>query len=240
VPGETSRPDTQPWFIAPRKPARLGAGFDFNPHATEIRNFVREVSQETPVDAVLLDAGAGQCQYRDSFKHTRYIAADFARGDSNWDYSKLDIICVLHQIPLAPASMDVILCTEVMEHIYNPLEVMRELSRVLRPGGTIYATVPFTLGEHQVPHDYYRYTRFALGYILKQANLQPVFIRPVHGYFFRLLCDLRVSGKYLKHTLWHVPFLAMQIFIWLFMNRLESRDLDHTNTSSFQVKAVKI
>jgi SAM-dependent methyltransferase len=65
-------------------------------------------------------------------------------------------------IPFEDASFDHILCTEVLEHVEDPASLIAEMSRVLRPGGTIVVTVPFSARVHHAPHDYHRYTSFRL------------------------------------------------------------------------------
>jgi len=214
-------------------------GFDSDPELTAVHQFIDEIAKEVISGVKLLDAGAGQCQYKNKFSHTQYIAVDFAQGDKGWDYSNLDITCSLHKIPLETNSIGAIICIQVMEHIPNPAEVLAELFRVLRPGCALYISVPFASGEHQIPHDYYRYTRYAWSHLLKQAGFNVNYIRPVNGYFFRLFCELRVSGKYLKNSIWHVPFLMFQIFLAIFMRQLEKKDHDQVYTGSFHIKAVK-
>lgn len=214
-------------------------GFDSDPELTAVHQFIDEIAKEVRPGLKLLDAGAGQCQYKNKFSHTEYIAVDSAQGDKDWDYSQLNITCSLHKIPLETNSIDAIICMQVMEHIYNPAEVLAELYRVLHPGCALYISVPFSSGEHQIPYDYYRYTRYAWRHLLKQAGFKVDYIRPVNGYFFRLFCELRVSGKYLKNTLWHAPFLMLQVFLAIFMRQLESKDYDQVYTGSFHIKAVK-
>ncbi|MBU6407886.1 MAG: methyltransferase domain-containing protein [Alphaproteobacteria bacterium] len=65
-------------------------------------------------------------------------------------------------IPFPDATFDYVLCTEVLEHVENPGELIAEMRRVLRPGGLIVATVPFSARVHHAPHDFHRYTRYRL------------------------------------------------------------------------------
>ena len=68
----------------------------------------------------------------------------------------------------------------------EPAAVIAELARVLKPGGRMLLIVPHEWEEHQIPHDYFRYTRYGVRYLLERAGLTPVAIEPVGG-FFRLL-----------------------------------------------------
>lgn len=65
-------------------------------------------------------------------------------------------------IPFGDASFDTILCTEVLEHAAAPEALIAEIERVLKPGGTLLATVPFSARVHYAPYDFHRFTKFAL------------------------------------------------------------------------------
>ena len=156
---------------------RSPAGTGGSPRLARVRNAYRKAcfadtyllsahvaraSVETPHGARVLDAGAGEQQYRWLFDHTEYVSCDFGRGDDAWNYSGLGALCDLEALPWATETFDVCLLTEVLEHLARPDRVMAEVARTLRPGGRVYVTVPFAFPEHQVPHDFHRYTSFAL------------------------------------------------------------------------------
>lgn len=61
-------------------------------------------------------------------------------------------------IPFLDQAFDVVLCTEVLEHVANPEEMIREIYRVLKNGGTGIVTIPWSARFHYQPHDYHRYT----------------------------------------------------------------------------------
>lgn len=113
--------------------------------------------------ARVLDAGAGQGRYRPLLAHTEYRAQDFAAYEGtdsgplpeDWAYVALDYVCDITAIPVEDASFDVVLCTEVLEHVPDPLAALRELTRVLRPGGTLLVTAPLGSGMHQEPYHFY-------------------------------------------------------------------------------------
>jgi SAM-dependent methyltransferase len=66
------------------------------------------------------------------------------------------------------------MATEVLEHCPDPNRVINEMKRVLKPGGLLFFTVPFLWNLHEVPHDEYRYTPFALQRIFKECGMEEI------------------------------------------------------------------
>lgn len=120
---------------------------------------------DIPPGQRILDAGAGELQYKRFCAHLDYVSQDFAqydgRGDGSglqkgaWDQSQLDIVCDITSIPEPDASFDAAMCIEVLEHLPDPIRALRELTRLLRPGGTLIITAPFCCLTHFAPHFYY-------------------------------------------------------------------------------------
>ena len=119
---------------------------------------------QLPVGWRLLDAGAGEQRYRQHCGHLSYVSQDFAEYQpeqntaglhmARWDYGRLDIVSDITAIPEADASFDAILCSEVFEHLPDPLAAVREFARLLRPGGQLLLTAPFLSLTHFAPHHY--------------------------------------------------------------------------------------
>jgi SAM-dependent methyltransferase len=116
-----------------------------------------------PPGARLLDAGAGECQYKKHCGHLKYVAHDNAvydgKGDSglqtgSWDFSQIDIVSDILAIPEPDSSFDAVLCTEVLEHLPDPVRALDEMARLLRPGGTFIITAPFWSLTHFAPYHY--------------------------------------------------------------------------------------
>lgn len=93
----------------------------------------------------------------------------------------------------ADESFDVVLLSDVLEHIYSPKEFLREAARVLMPGGEIVIGVPFLYWVHEAPHDYFRYTEFCLKRMLDEAGFELVRVRRVGG-AFEVLADVMLKA----------------------------------------------
>jgi SAM-dependent methyltransferase len=96
-------------------------------------------------------------------------------------------------LPFANASFDSVIFTDVLEHLAEPLSAIREIARVLRPGGTLIAGVPFFYRVHEGPHDFYRYTEFALRRFCKLSGLSVLELTP-YGGLPEILVDLTSKG----------------------------------------------
>lgn len=106
----------------------------------------------------LLDIGCGAKPYRVLATGVGdYVGADIAPGP------EVDHVLVPGQpLPLQDASVDAVLCTQVLEHVRDFDQLWREVLRVLRPGGRLILTIPFMFNEHGSPHDYRRLSRHGL------------------------------------------------------------------------------
>lgn len=172
---------------------------------TFIEDSVSAFARALPAGARLLDAGAGEAQYAHLFPHVRYVGVDLAIGDPAWDYRRLHAIADLERLPFADGAFDAALHVVTLEHLARPAAALAELARVMRPGAALLLVAPQEWEVHQAPHDYYRYTRYGLEYLLAQAGFRIEEIRPAGGLFVvisrRLLNACRM-------VFWLLPVLA--------------------------------
>lgn len=103
-------------------------------------------------DGLILDAGAGW-------------RTDYLPNVVNFEivpYPSTDVLGVGEELPFEDSSFDAVLSLSVLEHVKDPFTCARELARVLKPGGTLYASVPFLQPYHGYPHHYYNMTHQGL------------------------------------------------------------------------------
>ncbi|MDA2916736.1 class I SAM-dependent methyltransferase [Nitrospinae bacterium AH_259_B05_G02_I21] len=155
-----------------------------DPSRDAIQGVLEEVANELAHGTRVLDAGAGEARYSSLFARANYVACDFAKGEPKWDYSRLSVVCDLAALAFQDGTFDLIISTEALEHIPDPQAVFKEFARALVNGGRLLVTVPFQgYREHQVPYDYYRYTRYGLEYLAGQAGLKVDEVRAIGGVF---------------------------------------------------------
>ncbi len=149
-----------------------------NPFWSEWRNanydFYAHELLSLPVDLELVDLGAGPLQFRDIFKLFKYTGVDFVA------FPDVSIVTDLTKgIPLDDGSADIITLSNTLEHIPDPLPLLKESRRIVRNGGYIFGTVPFLVQEHQEPYDFNRYTHFQLERLLTEAGFTHVRVVPL-------------------------------------------------------------
>ena len=127
-------------------------------------NWIRDKLKKIEKNSKILDAGAGECKYKKYCSHLVYESQDFCQytgvGDGvglqtkNWNTSNIDIISDITSIPVGDLSYDVVLCTEVLEHVPHPENAIKEFSRILKVGGELILTAPFCSQTHFAPYHY--------------------------------------------------------------------------------------
>lgn len=173
--------------------------------------WVRAALAALPPGWRLLDAGAGEQRFRGDCAHLRYVSQDFAQYDPardatglqmpSWNYGQLDHVCDIAHIPEPDGTFDAILCTEVFEHLPNPLLALAEFARLLRPGGVALITAPFASLTHFAPHHYASgLSRYWYEKHLPAHGFEVVEITPNGNWFEWLAQEIRriseISGRY--------------------------------------------
>lgn len=152
-----------------------------NSSRTHLYRWNQEFAKLVKKDEYVLDAGAGKAPYRHLFSIANYETADFEMVTK--EYHPSTYVCDLASIPVEDEHFHYIVFNQVMEHLPEPLTVLKEFRRILKPGGKILCTCPLFYEEHEQPYDFYRYTQFAHRYLFKEAKLEIEFLEWMEGYF---------------------------------------------------------
>lgn len=181
----------------------------------------------------LIDLGCGRVPFYGLYKD---------RVDSvtcvDWENSVhqnpfLDLTCDLTQpLPFPDGSFDTILLSDVLEHIPEPENLWREMQRILRPEGRIILNVPFFYKLHEIPHDYYRYTEFALRRFAAKCNLNVVVLEPMGG-IPEIVADLSAKLSYKIPGAGKMLSVASQLICRLFLKTALGRKTSQKTSSQF-------
>jgi SAM-dependent methyltransferase len=116
-----------------------------------IVDFMKFASRNVKSSDIVLDAGAGSCPYKKYFVHAKYESTDFENIFDQSLKNKHDFICSLDKIPKPDNYYNIIINTQVLEHVKYPQKVINEFYRTLKPGGKLFLTAPQGWGVHGAP-----------------------------------------------------------------------------------------
>lgn len=215
----------------------------------------KNILEKIPAGKSILDAGAGEQRYRQFCSHLKYTSQDFAQYDGmgdnhalqtkNWDYKNLDIVSDIVDIPVDAESFDAVMCTEVCEHLPDPIMALKELTRVLKPGGILILTAPFASLSHFTPYHYYSgFNRYFYLYHLEKLGYEQMTIEPNGNYIdYLALENLRLNGVLRRYC--HKSLsLGYKFLIWCLLKQLYKMNRVENNSSElccwgYHVTAIK-
>ena len=189
--------------------------------------FVQRAARSVPSGSLVLDAGVGDGLYRHHFADHRYESADFAQVEKAYA-PDITYVCDLANIPVEDDRYDLVVLTQVLEHLPEPHKVLAELRRVLKPGAEIWASCPFYFEEHEQPYDFYRYTQFALRWQFETAGFSDPQVEWLEGYFMTVSYQLSLMRSAIPRKPWLVPIKAVVRGLAELLARL---DTSHKTTS---------
>lgn len=152
-----------------------------------IRQFMVFASKEVKVGDRVLDAGAGSSPYQDYFSHSIYESADTC--------GKQTYLCQVENLPVRDNSYDVIVNTQVIEHVKSPITMLKEFNRVLKPTGKLFLTAPQGYGIHS-DNNYFNFLDGGLRLLLGEAGFDVMSIKPLGGIFWMIGGHIRLLPWY--------------------------------------------
>jgi SAM-dependent methyltransferase len=177
----------------------------------------------------VLDAGAGRMPYRRLFSHVTYEAADLL--DHGQKY-----VCDLADIPVPDDSFDLVFCSQTLEHVTDPVRVLKELRRVFKPGGEAWMTAPFSYEEHLKPFDYFRYSQFAWQHMAGEAGFEVEELDWLEGYYAALSYQLQVAYKALPDSMRWWRFILLHLARKLAREELTNAKLKRGLCKNYRVR----
>jgi SAM-dependent methyltransferase len=136
------------------------------------------------IEGKTLDVGCGKKPYKGLFKNvTEYVGMDIENSGHDHSNEDIDVYYDGKIFPFPDHSFDSVITNQVFEHVFNPEDFMKEITRVLKPGGHLLLTVPFAWDEHEQPYDFARYSSFGISHILQSNGFQvKTFIKSTKGF----------------------------------------------------------
>jgi SAM-dependent methyltransferase len=127
----------------------------------------------------VVDVGCGAQPYRPLLPaEAEYVGLDIVKAGERFGYDAPDTIHFEGgRWPDEAREADLVLCTEVLEHVLDPSSLLGEAHAALRPGGRLLLTVPFAARWHFVPYDYWRFTPSSLAHLLERAGFDQIVVR---------------------------------------------------------------
>jgi SAM-dependent methyltransferase len=188
------------------------------------RTALENVAKEKPY---VVDIGCGHKPYADLFEGCDYLGVDYSDNDSS-----PDIIADAMNIPLESETADIVFSTQVIEHVPNPKEMVKECFRLLKPGGYLILTGPFYWPLHEEPYDFHRFTKYGFESMLSNSGFSFWEIRPDGGDWAQIFLSINLKMKS-KLT---IPF---RIILNLFGSLLDEFDKAYGSPSNYTIIAKK-
>jgi len=242
----------KPWF------QRLCNRYDthddlVNVAASFRRQWIAKKAQKIEPNSTVIDVGAGEAPYRDLFKHCVYKTHDFMQypgtsfgvNEEKWQYTDIDFVSDIINIPVPDASFDTVLCTEVLEHVPEPINALREMSRILISGGTLLLTVPLSAGLHQEPYHFYGgFTPYFFQMYLVKFGLEIKEITPIYGLYRHTGQEVYRSARILleKQSERFTLLKRFLLFYWIpnYFKKIEEEVAVNEFTLGYVLEARKI
>lgn len=167
---------------------------------------------------ILLDVGCGIKPYEKIFAPyvEKHYGTEYS-SDSGYRGNRADVAGDASAMSFADASVDTILCTEVLEHVADPEKVIEEFARILKPGGVIITTAPFFFPIHD-EYDFFRYTDKGIPVIMKRYGLEVEKVEPLSGtgVTLAILCNMFWYEMGFIWTKWLYPIgLVLRPLLWI-------------------------
>jgi SAM-dependent methyltransferase len=145
------------------------------------------------LESPVLDLGCGGQTYAPLLDGHRVVGVDLSgSGDIRADLER--------PLPFCDDTFPTVVLFNVLELVRNDAQLLREIRRVLRPGGRLVLWTPFLIPVHHQPRDYRRHTGLLLEKLLGEADFTRITVTPHGGLGL-------VVGTFGAHLAAPVPFL---------------------------------
>ena len=148
------------------------------------RKRTKNVADGRPVQAVVYDIGCGQKPFKDYLSGRVKVHVGVDLADGFYQPDQVDLIGTAYAVPAADAVADVVILSQVIEHLETPMVAMGEAHRLLRADGLVFLSFPFLYPIHAPPRDFMRYTEFYLADQLTSHGFEVVDTLRLGGFWY--------------------------------------------------------
>ena len=207
-----------------------------------VDSFYSKHAKEWKKNSICIDVGGKNKRKKGGFLLSKYIDNPIC-VNLNPAVSP-DYLCDARNMPFADEYADIIICSEMLEHVDGVDDVLMEFHRVLKPNGRAYICVPFSMHIHSKPYDYGRYTGDFWMHHLNKFGFEILELKEQGGYWAtKLNMNKRFLKCYRRKNRYN-PFLGvvylvciMQRLLWLVLDRIEPmNDVGYTTGYGIVVK----
>jgi len=179
----------------------------------------------------LLDVGCGSKPFAPVFagRVRRYWGTDLA-GSRYLGEARPDAFATAEAQPFRDETFDTVLGLSMLTYLPEPLRMLTEARRVLKPGGALILEFTQMVPLHDEPHDYFRFTRYGAEWLLRQAGFEPVAFVPVGGLWARVglstIAGLNRLNRGPTRVLTEIPVRVLYIVLQLGFELLDRMFFD--------------
>ena len=174
----------------------------------------------------VLDLGCGDQPFYKYIKDQveEYVAVD--HPDTPHSKENIDFFATAYELPFEDNHFDVVLLTQVIEHLESPEKGLTEINRVLKANGKLILSWPFLYPIHEAPRDFFRYTKYGMEHMAKETGYQIKSITPVSGFWITYFSFLSIyilrKSKLIYYMLF--PFLFLFKYICILLEKFDKND----------------
>lgn len=207
-----------------------------------IYNFLKRESSNINGNNIILDFGCGEKPYEALFGGKNYVGVDVKSSGHNNEKKKVDYYYNGVNLPFENEFFDIVLSTEVFEHVPDIMAILKEINRVTKPNGKIIISVPMVMHSHEEPYDFMRYTKYGLGLLLKKSGFCVDKIEMPVSYK-NTIRQLNIGRLYLKfkekksikNSVEYLSCMVFNNFLFMFTNKVA---INENNKLSTQLMCV--
>ena len=211
--------------------------------------WLKNVLENLPKGSKILDAGAGEQQYKKFCSNLNYVSQDFCQyeGIGNekglhtgvWKTDEIDIVSDITKIPEEDSKFDAVLCTEVLEHVPDPMSALKEFHRLLKPGGELIITAPFMSWTHYAPYHFCTgFNKYFYEHHLSEIGFSNIEISPNGDYSELMGQELRRIQTFYGKTPFYIKLCILALLKFIKVNS-KNKNLTDLACIGFHVRAKK-